>query len=133
MTITYNSSNRIARRAAEQGARDTVNNQAVLDKSATGDKHHLLKCKKNVLVSSFNVNTLNSLTKMGEITSCAEQQGIDVICIQEHRVFHEEINIHHQKMGNGWMLLTSSAEKADNNATIRGVGFLLSLTIPSTQ
>ena len=89
-------------------------------------KNHLLRCKKQVLVSSLNVNTLNSEAKMGEITSCAEKEGIDVVCIQEHRIFHKEINIHHHKMGRGWMLLTSSAEKGSNNATIRGVGILLS-------
>ena len=87
---------------------------------------HLLRCKQPVLVSSFNVNTLNSEAKLGEITSCAENEGIDVLCIQEHRIFHEEINIRHHKMGRGWMLLTSSAEKGSNNATIRGVGILLS-------
>lgn len=29
-------------------------------------------------------------------------------------------------MGKGWKLVTSSAEKAENNATIRGIGMLLS-------
>ena len=77
-------------------------------------------------LSTFNVQTLNSLSKMGEITALAEEQSIDIICIQEHRIFHEDINIRHENMGKGWMLLTSSAEKAENNSTIRGVGLLLS-------
>ena len=64
---------------------------------------------------------------MGEITSCAEKEGIDMVCIHEHRIFRKEINTHHHKMGRGWMLLTSSAEKGSNNAAIRGVGILLSL------
>ena len=101
----------------------------MLDKCATGQEsdntiekeNHLLRCKQPVLASSFNVNTLNSKVKMGEITYCAEMEGIDVLCIQEHRIFHEEINIRHHKMGRGWMLLTSSAEKGSKNATIRGV------------
>ena len=65
MTITGNNyPNRIARRAGEQGAWATVGQQAVLDMSATGEhkskQSHLLKGKRLVLVSSFNVNTLNS-------------------------------------------------------------------------
>ena len=74
----------------------------------------------------LDVNTLNSEAKTGEITSCAENEGVDVVCIHEHRIFHKEINIHHHKMCRGWMLLTSSAEKGSNNSTIRGVGILLS-------
>ena len=105
----------------------------MLDKSATGQesdntikkKNDLLRCKKQ-LVSSLNVNTLNSEAKMGEITSCAKKEGIDVACIQDHRIFHKEINIHHHKMGRGWMLLTSSVEKGSNNAKIRGVDIIIS-------
>ena len=135
MTISRNKNPyRLARRAGKQGARCTVVQQAVLDKCATGQKtdctfekeKHLLRCKQPVLLSSFNVRTLNSEAKMGEITSCAEKEGIDVLCIQEHRIFHEEIAIRHHKMGKGWMLLTSSAGKGSNNATIRGVSILLS-------
>ena len=106
--------NRIARRAGKQGARSSVENQAEIEKSDTGSKEQLLKCKRPLLLSTFNVNTLNATTKMGELTSSA-----DIICIQEHRIYHDE-SIRHQNMGKGWMLITSSAEKAVNNATVRG-------------
>ena len=124
---------RISCRAGEQGPRTTVKYQTVFDKYITGQQNetnkmenHLLRCKKSILVSSFNVDMLSSDVKMGEITSCAAKEGIDIICIQDHNIFHEEINIHHHQMGNCWMLLTYSAEKASNNATVRGVGILLS-------
>ena len=130
MTISQNDNPyRIARRAANQGARVSVGDQAVLDKYTTGQSintNQLLRCKKTVLISSLNVNTLNSDLKMGEITACALKEGIDVICVQEHRIYHDNTSIRHHHLGNGWMLLTSSAEKASNNATIRGVGFILS-------
>ena len=32
----------------------------------------------------------------------------------------------YHNMGNGWTLVTSSAEKTSNNATIRGIGMFLS-------
>jgi len=76
MANTFNFSNRIAHRAGEQGARDTVDSQAVLDKSATGDKHHLLKlCFRFI----FQCKYVEFSNQDGRITSCAEQQGIDVI------------------------------------------------------
>ena len=63
---------------------------------------------------------------MGELTALAQEQNIDIICLQEHRIFHKDITIKHHDMKRGWVMITSSAEKAANNSTIRGVGMLLS-------
>ena len=55
---------RIARRAAKQGARLSVRNQAEIEKYDTGKvnntENRLLKCKRPILMSTFNVNPLNS-------------------------------------------------------------------------
>ena len=56
----------------------------------------------------------------------AQKMNIDIICVQEHRIYHDDISIKHHDMGNGWTLLTSSAVKGQNNSTIGGVGMLLS-------
>lgn len=64
---------------------------------------------------------------MGEITALAEHYKIGIVCFQEHRIYHKDYHkIIYKEMGKGWVLITSSAEKASNNATIRGVGMLLS-------
>ena len=55
----------------------------------------------------------------------SKKYQIDVICIQEDRIHHTEETVDHQDLGNGWMIITSSAEKAKNEATIRGVGIYL--------
>ena len=47
-------------------------------------------------------------------------------CIQEHRIYHDDIELKYHDMKKGWVMITSSAEKATNNSTIRGVGLLLS-------
>ena len=117
----------IARRVDKQGARPSVGCQAGVEKRATGrPEDRLLRCKKVSLVSTFNCRTLSTSKSIGELTSAANRYGIDVVCIQEHRIFHEGIDIKHHDMKNGWKLLTSSAEKAQNNSTIRGVGMLVS-------
>ena len=121
---TINSTNRIARRAGKQGARLSMEYEVEIDKHATGSK--LLKCKRNVNFSTMNVWTLNGESKFGESTHISERYGIDVTCIQEHKLYHPGENMKYHNMGNGWTLATSSAEKACNNATIRGIGMFLS-------
>ena len=74
----------------------------------------------------MNVRTLSGESKFGELTHLSERYGIDVICIQEHKIYHPGENMKYYNMGDGWTLATSSAEKACNNATIRGIGMFLS-------
>ena len=57
-----------------------------------------------------------------KITAISEKYQIDITCIQEHRIHHPKETVKHQDLGNVWMIITSSAETAENNATIRGIG-----------
>ena len=87
----------------------------------------LLRCKKVSKISSFNVRTLRSVKQASELTASASQFGIDVICIQEHRILHSDTRLLSSNLGNGWTLLHASATKNSTNGTIGGVGMLLSL------
>jgi len=49
-----------------------------------------------------------------------------VVCIQEHRIYHPDTEIKHQMVGKSWLLVTCSAEKNTRNASIGGVGMLIS-------
>ena len=114
-----------------QGARPTVGCQAGIEKNAAGQNIskdcRLFKCRKTTLVSTFNCRTLmSSIGRTGELTALAQKQNIDAICIQEHRIYHDDIELKNHDMKKGWVMITSSAEKATNNSTIRGVGLLLS-------
>ena len=55
-----------------------------------------------------------------------EKYPTDGTCIQEHRIHRPEETARHQDPSNGWIIITSSAEKAENTATVRGVGMLVS-------
>ena len=59
------------------------------------------QCKQTVNFSTFNTRTLNSKSKLGEITALSEKYAIDVTYIQEHRMYHDDINIKHHDMGKG--------------------------------
>ena len=51
--------------------------------------------------------------------------GIDIIAIQEHRFYHPDDNLKYHDVGS-YQLVTSSASKNSVNATVGGIGFLLS-------
>ena len=125
---------RIDHPTGQQGSRLPLGKPGeVSEKWATGSaKKKLLRCKKVTKVSTFNVQTLSGEKKKGELTAMSEKYQVDVTCIQEHRIYHPEDKIQHHNMEKGWMLITSSAEKGSNNATIRGVGILLSPQAYST-
>ena len=129
-SITTVPSYHIARRVGDQGARPPAGCQAGIEKNVTDQNIskgcRLLKCRKTTLVSTFNCRTLNPSERAGELTALAQEQNIDVICIQEHRIYHDDIDLKFHDMKKGWVMITSSAGKATNNSTIRGVGLLLS-------
>ena len=122
-------SNHIARRVGHQGARSPVGRQAGIEKYATDQnpkRNNLLKCRNTTLISTLNCRTLNDNEKKGELTALAQKHHLEIVCIQEHRIYHEDVDIKFHDMNKGWVLITSSAQKATNNSTIRGVGILLS-------
>ena len=105
-------------RRDKQGPHPPVGNHVGVDKSATG---RLLRCEINTLVSTFNIRSLNSIEMIGELTALAEEKGIFVVCLQEHRKFHDYADVHYTYVGKGWILATSSCWSC-----VEGVGMLLS-------
>ena len=77
--------------------------------------------KLKFVISTFNVQTLNLLSKKQELVYQAKQHGIDIICLQEHRIIHVEILL--RENVNGYTLITCSAWKNTRNAS---TGFRLS-------
>ena len=78
---------RIARRAGQQGAPPVVPVLAMVNETSTTEpttKLHLLKCKRNTNISTFNIRTFNTINQLPELASAAAKQNIDIICIQEH-------------------------------------------------
>ena len=85
----------------------------------------LLRCCTLLKISTFNVRTLNGRSQINELFSSMSKQSIDIIAIQEHRIFHPEEELRYLSKS-GSQLITSSATKNSINATIGGVGLLLS-------
>ena len=79
-----------------------------------------------MFISTFNARTLTSDSQIGELVAAAASHKQDIICIQEHRYHHTDLHLKHHDVGNNWTLITSSAWKNSTNASIGGIGMLLS-------
>ena len=121
-------SSRIARRTVNQGAFPVVPVHAAVNENSTtelANKTNLLKCKRLTNISTFNVRTLNSITQIAELVSSAISINIDVICIQEHRYYHEGLNLSIMKLENTGDLHLHLRLHL-HLPTIAGIGILLS-------
>ena len=74
----------------------------------------MLKSKRAIYISTFNVQTLNRPAKLNELVYNAQKFNISIIAIQEHRLIHEEPLKHHS-LGDNWLLITSSATRNTMN------------------
>ena len=113
-------------RASKKGARSAgVKALApVFEKSATELKHKqkFLKCKSIIHIATFNVRTLNRIDQLPELRGSALEHNIDIVCIQEHRYPHSELEIKYHDTGNGWKFISASAWKNSVNADVGGIG-----------
>ena len=87
----------------------------------------LLKGKNQKTIGTLNVQTLNKESKIPELISSAETTGHDIICIQEHRIIHDDLVTKEQTYGK-WKMITCSAWKNSVNASTGGIGMLVSST-----
>ena len=66
--------------------------------------------------------------RIPELRALAQEQNIDIICVQEHWLCQEETvaEVDNIDVGNNWTFACSSAEKNDANTSRGGIGKLLS-------
>ena len=86
---------------------------------------NIISCKNQTIFSTFNARTLTPKGRLEEFGVNAELNKIDIIAVQEHRFYHPDVKLKYHSVGS-YQLVTSSATKNSVNATVGGVGFLLS-------
>ena len=122
---------RIARRVDYQGARiEVISQTPILEKQATDSlirlKPKFFKRLSNICISTFNIRTIKGKCQSSELVASAIEHNIDIICIQEHRLYHKDFDIKYHTLNIGWSLVTSSSWKNNSNSSTGGVGLLLS-------
>lgn len=92
--------------------------------SDAGTKPPFIRRSNLFQLSTLNTRTLNPLSRKQELSHSAFMHHNDIICIQEHRQLHKES----LRVENilSYQLITSSASQNSANASVGGVGFLLS-------
>ena len=93
----------------------------VFKKSATELKHKqkLLQCKSSIHIVTFNFRTLNRIDQLPDRTASVVEH--DIVCVQKHRYYHNEVEIKYHNTGSEWTFISASAWKNSVNATIEGV------------
>ena len=84
-----------------------------------------LNATSELLITSFNACTLNKEFYMEELLNSIEKHNLGLTSIQEHRIFHEE-PIKYHKLSSEYTLITSSATVNRSNASVGGVGVVVS-------
>ena len=93
-------------------------------RSDPGTKPPFIRRSNLFQLSTLNTRTLNPFSRKQELSHSAFMHHNDIICIQEHRQHHKEsLRVEHIL---SYQLITASASKNSANASVGGVGFLLS-------
>ena len=120
--------NHIALHASKQGARSAEVGVlvSVFEKSVTELKRSqkLLKCKRIVHIATLNIGTVNKISQLLELKASTAEHNIDIVCVQENRYHHSEVEIKYLDNGNVWTFIPASAWKNSYNAVIGVVGIL---------
>ncbi|XP_029639432.1 uncharacterized protein LOC115214377 [Octopus sinensis] len=82
--------------------------------------------KHPVKVSTFNARTLKSMFQMSELAASVINFDINILCVQEHCLFHEDHDLEHHELDKNWTFVSVSPWINFINSTIGGVGLLLS-------
>ena len=83
----------------------------------------LLRCRKQFLIGTLNVNTLRNENRAAELDKCRKAVDIEILGIQEHRLIHTD-PIEFKRLGSS-CLVTSSGWRNEAQASQGGVGLLL--------
>ena len=86
-----------------------------------------LRYKTIINRETFNVWILNTINQLPELYSIsAAEQTIGIICVQENRYYHSELELKYHDPAHGWTFVLTSAGKNSVNDAIRDVKMLRS-------
>ena len=76
-------------------------------------------------MATYNANTVREEARLEELVHCAEDRGVEILAVQEHRRVHTDQTINYRRVG-GRTFITSSAWRNDAQAATGGVGLMVS-------
>ncbi|XP_056102439.1 craniofacial development protein 2-like [Rhinichthys klamathensis goyatoka] len=84
----------------------------------------LMRCRRPVVMGTFNACTAREEARLIELAHCAEERGVEILGVQEHRRVHTEDPILYHRVER-CTFISASAWKNDSQAATGGVGLML--------
>ena len=98
------------------------------DRPPNPPSKNTMRPKAKHIFSTFNARTLAPIGRTEELLHCCNLFSIEILAIQEHRISHPEETLK-TTMHDNYQLITSSCTKNSVNASVGGVGFLISTKV----
>ncbi|KAJ4929967.1 hypothetical protein JOQ06_018983 [Pogonophryne albipinna] len=84
----------------------------------------LMRCWRPFVIGTFNACTVREGARLVELAHCAEERGVEILGIQEHRRVHTDDRIVYRRVER-CMFITASAWRNEAQAATGGVGLML--------
>ena len=95
-----------------------------IDQTPLKKSQKLLSCTETSSLTTFNACTLTKQISISEFINSVNRHLLDLVCVQEHRILHDE-PIKHHKISADLTFKTSSATINNANSAVGGVGILV--------
>ncbi|KAF3841559.1 hypothetical protein F7725_007421 [Dissostichus mawsoni] len=84
----------------------------------------LMRCRRPFVMGTFNACTVREEARLVELAHCAEERGVEILGIQEHRRVHTDDRIVYRRVER-CTFITASAWRNEAQAATGGVGLML--------
>ena len=81
----------------------------------------LMRCRRPFVMGTFNACTVREEARLMELAHCAEERGVEILGVQEHRRVHTDDQIVYHKVERR-MFITSSAWRNEAQAATAAWG-----------
>ena len=85
----------------------------------------LLRCKTKILTSKFDARNPIRPSQIKKVIGNAKLHNISILCLEEHRIFHQDNYINYKAYPSGWTIANFTAWKNTKNTRMGGIGLLI--------
>ncbi|KAJ8406462.1 hypothetical protein AAFF_G00300360 [Aldrovandia affinis] len=102
----------------------TPNLQGRVQSDHSTPSNALLRCRRPFVMGTFNACTVREEARLVELAHCAEERGVEILGIQEHRRVHTDDQIVYRRVER-CTFITASAWQNEAQAATGGIGLML--------
>ncbi|KAJ4938949.1 hypothetical protein JOQ06_028414 [Pogonophryne albipinna] len=103
---------------------NTLNPQGRVLSDHSTPSDALMRCRRTFVMGTFNACTVREEARLVELAHCAEERGVEILGVQEHRGVHTDDRIVYRRVER-CTFITASAWRNEAQAATGGVGLML--------